>query len=122
MVALVKHGRQFPEDPDATPAMFNPDPISRARPQAAGTSYRRQAAENGHVHPPGRSAGTFRQDRHPHAIDELGHVMTAELGHTDTFWSNNQRLPGEVIQKGSTPKRTSPRPPSCIVGSKNSIV
>jgi hypothetical protein len=130
MVALVKHMvAKFPEDPDVQRLAdkFNPDSISEGSATSGYTSYTvdkgakmvmciRQADE----------AGTF-VDKNVIlyvAIHELGHVMTAELGHTDTFWSNNQRLLKEAIQEGIYTKTDFAKAPTayCGIEIKNSIV
>lgn len=130
MVALVRHMvSKFPDDPDVTRLANNFDPrkISEGSATSGYTSYTvdkgarmvmcvRQADE----------AGTF-VDKNVIlyvAIHEMGHVMTAELGHTDTFWSNNKRLLHEAIQEGIYTKTDFATAPTayCGIEIKNSIV
>jgi hypothetical protein len=130
MVALVRHMvAKFPDDPDVRRLAnnFNPAAISEGSATSGYTSYTvdkgvkmvvcvRQDDE----------AGSF-VDKNVIlyvAIHELGHVMTAELGHTDTFWSNNKRLLKEAIQEGIYTKTEFAKAPTayCGIEIKNSIV
>jgi hypothetical protein len=49
--------------------------------------------------------------------------MTAELGHTDTFWSNNKRLLKEAIRRHLHQDRNFAKAPAyCGIEIKNSII
>jgi predicted metal-dependent hydrolase len=58
------------------------------------------------------------------AIHELSHIMTKEIGHTDTFWANFKFLLEEAIDIGLYSKKDFNREPADYCGIKitNSIV
>jgi hypothetical protein len=102
------HGRQVPERRtySAWPTTSTSGRIGGQRDQRVHELHGRQGRQDGHVCEQASKAGTF-VDKNVClyvAIHELGHVMTAELGHTDTFWSNNKRLLKEAIRRAFTPR------------------
>ncbi len=80
---------------------YNPDAISEGSPESGYTSYTVNKGEKLVICIRQRD-NTFVEKNvclYP-AIHELAHIMTIELGHTDTFWKNFRLLLKEAIDLG----------------------
>jgi hypothetical protein len=130
LVALVRHmSAKFPGDPDVERLMNNFDPaaISEGSATSGYTSY---TVDKG-----AKMVMCVRQDDEKGslvdknvvlyvAIHELAHIMTSQIGHTDTFWTNNKRLLEEAIAEGLYKKADFAKAPApyCGIKIKSSIV
>lgn len=130
MVALVKHmAAKFPDDPDVRRLVdnFDPSAISEGSATSGYTSY---TVDKG-----AKMVMCVRQDDKAGtlvdknvvlyvAIHELGHIMTSQIGHTDSFWMNNKRLLKEAIAEGIYTKTdfASAPAPYCGIDIKSSVV
>lgn len=105
LIKLVKRMKEIaPEDPDVKRLLrnFNPDNVSESSDKDAYTSYSINKGEK--VVLCIRSKKTKKIQDHNIlmyvAIHELAHIMTVQVGHTDTFWANNKRLLEQAIEIG----------------------
>ena len=101
---LVKHMMaKYPNDADVLRLYdnYNPESISEGSPDSGYTSYSVNKGE--------KIILCIRQKDNTFvemnvimyvAIHELAHIMTKEVGHTDTFWANFRRLLKEAIDIG----------------------
>ena len=125
---LVRHTMaKFPSNPDSQRLFknFNPDSISEGSIESGYTSYSVNKGE--------KIILCIRQkDRsfvekniiYYVAIHEIAHLMTAEVGHTDTFWQNFKFLLKEAIELGIYTKIDFAAQPKDYCGIKitNSII
>jgi len=80
---------------------YNPDSISEGSPESGYTSYTVNKGEKLVICIRQRDNSFVEKNvcLYP-AIHELAHIMTIELGHTDTFWKNFRLLLKEAIDLG----------------------
>lgn len=106
MTALVKHMRsKYPDSRDVKRLAqnYNPDNVSESGKNDAFTSYSVNKGERLVFCLRSRDDRSELQDDNLLmyvAIHELAHLMTKEVGHTDTFWKNNRLLLSEAISIG----------------------
>lgn len=105
LIKLVKRMKEIaPDDIDVKRLMrnFNPDNVSESSDKDAYTSYSINKGEK--VVLCIRSKKTKKIQDHNIlmyvAIHELAHIMTVQVGHTDSFWANNKRLLEQAIEIG----------------------
>ena len=128
LIALVQHMvAKYPEDRDVERLHdnFNPDALSEGGTEVGYTSYSVNKGE--------RIVMCLRQPDDSFvdenvlvyvAVHELGHLMTDEIGHTQTFWDNFKRLAEEAIEIGVYTKvdfDASPKP-YCGITITSSVV
>jgi hypothetical protein len=95
----------YPADPDVRRLVrnFSPDSVSESAPNDLYTSYSVNKGERIVLCLRSRDAKQEMQPRNVLmyvAIHELAHLMTAEVGHVDTFWENDKRLLEHAIRLG----------------------
>lgn len=106
MSALIKHMRsKYPDNKDVKRLAknFNPENVSESGKSDAFTSYSINKGERLVFCLRSRDEGSELQDDNLLmyvAIHELAHLMTKDVGHTDTFWKNNRLLLREAIAIG----------------------
>lgn len=130
MVALIKHMRsKYPDSKDVKRLAknFNPDSVSESGKNDAFTSYSINKGERLVFCLRSRDEGASLQDDNLLmyvAIHELAHLMTKDVGHTDTFWKNNRLLLTEAIAIGVYKKIDFGKTPHkyCGIKIKTSIV
>lgn len=106
MAALIKHMRsKYPGSKDVKRLAhnFNPENVSESGKNDAFTSYSVNKGERLVFCLRSRDEGAELQDDNLLmyvAIHELAHLMTKDVGHTNTFWKNNRLLLTEAINIG----------------------
>lgn len=128
LTQLIQHMvAKFPADKDVKRLHenYNPDALSEGGTEVGYTSYSVNKGE--------RIVMCLRQPDDSFvdenvlvyvAIHELGHLMTDEIGHTQTFWDNFKRLAEEAIGIGAYTKvdfDASPTP-YCGISITSSVV
>ncbi len=105
LIRVIDHMRQtYPDDPDVRRLVsnFDPDAISEGGMEVGYTSYSvnkgekivlciRQSSDDSFVD---ENVLTYV------ALHELAHLMTKEVGHPKTFWTNFKRIATEAISIG----------------------
>jgi hypothetical protein len=106
MIRLVNHMRKkFRGDADVKRLIrnFNPDNVLEAGENDIYTSYSVNKGEKIVLCMRSRDGKSRLVERNVLtfvAVHELAHLMTAEVGHGETFWENNRRLLKEAISIG----------------------
>lgn len=104
LTKLVQHMMaKYPQDQNVSTLYqrYSPDSISEGSPESGYTSYSINKGE--------RIILCIRQTDNAFveknvvmyvAIHELAHIMTPEIGHTDSFWANFRRLLNDAVSIG----------------------
>jgi hypothetical protein len=94
---------KFPSDADVARLRgnYNPDALSEGGTEVGYTSYSVNKGEKVVMCLRQRDDSFVSENVLVYvAVHELGHLMTDEVGHTDTFWDNFKRLAAEAIAIG----------------------
>jgi predicted metal-dependent hydrolase len=105
LLQLKKHMLdEYPHDKDVKriDRNFNPDKISEGNDDNSYTSYSVNKGEQIVFCIRSRENNALEDENTLTyvAIHELAHLMTAEIGHTDTFWKNFRRLLEQAVNIG----------------------
>ena len=104
---------------------FNPDAISEGSVDSGYTSYSVNKGEKIIICIRQKDGAFVEKNTIMYvAVHELGHLMTKEIGHTDTFWENFKYLLNEAMEIGLYKKTDYAADPKDYCGIKitNSIV
>jgi hypothetical protein len=128
LIKLVRHMfAKYPDNPDAQRLYnnFNPDAISEGSIESGYTSYSINKGEKLILCIRQTDKSFVEQNVIMYvAIHELAHIMTKEVGHTQTFWDNFKFLLREAIDIGIYKKVNFNNKPEDYCGIKitNSII